>query len=70
MIIVLKFHWVVMLHVLGLKLMICNVCTAEWDLGGFPPWLLTIEPALKLRSSDSSYLSLVFLSKHDQSFGM
>lgn len=31
----------------------------EWDLGGFPPWLLTIEPALKLRSSDSSYLSLV-----------
>ncbi|TVU20442.1 hypothetical protein EJB05_36650 [Eragrostis curvula] len=24
----------------------------EWDLGGFPPWLLTIEPALKLRSSD------------------
>lgn len=31
----------------------------EWDLGGFPPWLLTIEPALKLRSSDSAYLSLV-----------
>lgn len=31
----------------------------EWDLGGFPPWLLTIEPALKLRSSDSTYLSLV-----------
>ncbi|KAK3138147.1 hypothetical protein QOZ80_5AG0365160 [Eleusine coracana subsp. coracana] len=31
----------------------------EWDLGGFPPWLLSIEPALKLRSSDSTYLSLV-----------
>ncbi|VAH21963.1 unnamed protein product [Triticum turgidum subsp. durum] len=31
----------------------------EWDLGGFPPWLLTIEPAIKLRSSDSTYLSLV-----------
>uniref|UniRef100_A0ACD5U0X7 Uncharacterized protein n=1 Tax=Avena sativa TaxID=4498 RepID=A0ACD5U0X7_AVESA len=31
----------------------------EWDLGGFPPWLLTIKPALKLRSSDSTYLSLV-----------
>uniref|UniRef100_A0A452ZPD5 beta-galactosidase n=1 Tax=Aegilops tauschii subsp. strangulata TaxID=200361 RepID=A0A452ZPD5_AEGTS len=31
----------------------------EWDLGGFPPWLLTIEPALKLRSSDSTYLFLV-----------
>ncbi|KAJ1263835.1 hypothetical protein BS78_09G217200 [Paspalum vaginatum] len=31
----------------------------EWDLGGFPPWLLTIEPALKLRSSDPTYLSLV-----------
>ncbi|OEL35585.1 Beta-galactosidase 8 [Dichanthelium oligosanthes] len=31
----------------------------EWDLGGFPPWLLAIEPALKLRSSDSTYLSLV-----------
>ncbi|KAL6851717.1 hypothetical protein ACP4OV_020281 [Aristida adscensionis] len=31
----------------------------KWDLGGFPPWLLAIEPALKLRSSDSTYLSLV-----------
>ncbi|GJN15072.1 hypothetical protein PR202_gb01961 [Eleusine coracana subsp. coracana] len=31
----------------------------EWDLGGFPPWLLSIEPALKLRSSDSTYLSLI-----------
>ncbi|KAJ3669603.1 hypothetical protein LUZ60_011553 [Juncus effusus] len=34
------------------------VC-GEWDLGGFPAWLLSIEPALKLRSSDSTYLSLV-----------
>ncbi|PON96156.1 Beta-galactosidase 1-like [Trema orientale] len=32
---------------------------AEWDLGGFPPWLLAIEPALKLRSSDPAYLQLV-----------
>uniref|UniRef100_A0A0E0L536 beta-galactosidase n=1 Tax=Oryza punctata TaxID=4537 RepID=A0A0E0L536_ORYPU len=31
----------------------------EWDLGGFPPWLLTIEPTIELRSSDSTYLSLV-----------
>jgi hypothetical protein len=37
----------------------CNVHTTEWDLGGFPPWLLSIEPALKLRSSDSTYISLV-----------
>ncbi|KAK8970639.1 Beta-galactosidase 17 [Platanthera guangdongensis] len=32
---------------------------AEWDLGGFPAWLLAIEPALKLRSSDPVYLHLV-----------
>ncbi|KDP40762.1 hypothetical protein JCGZ_24761 [Jatropha curcas] len=32
---------------------------AEWDLGGFPAWLLAIEPALKLRSSDPAYLQLV-----------
>lgn len=51
---------IVQLHVLELRFIICNVCTAEWDLGGFPPWLLTIEPALKLRSSDLTYLSLVF----------
>lgn len=31
----------------------------EWDLGGFPPWLLATTPALKLRSSDTSYLQLV-----------
>ncbi|CAN1286585.1 Beta-galactosidase 17 [Linum perenne] len=31
----------------------------EWDLGGFPPWLLAIEPPLKLRSSDRNYLQLV-----------
>nr|GEV37617.1 beta-galactosidase 17 [Tanacetum cinerariifolium] len=31
----------------------------EWDFGGFPAWLLTKEPALKLRSSDPAYLSLV-----------
>ncbi|XP_044478765.1 beta-galactosidase 17-like isoform X2 [Mangifera indica] len=32
---------------------------AEWDFGGFPPWLLAIKPALKLRSSDHVYLGLV-----------
>uniref|UniRef100_A0A2P2KCG9 beta-galactosidase n=1 Tax=Rhizophora mucronata TaxID=61149 RepID=A0A2P2KCG9_RHIMU len=32
---------------------------AEWDLGGFPAWLLAIEPAIKLRSSDPVYLQLV-----------
>lgn len=32
---------------------------AEWDLGGFPPWLLAIEPALSLRSSDPAFLDLV-----------
>lgn len=31
----------------------------EWDLGGFPAWLLAIEPPLKLRSSDPAYLRLV-----------
>lgn len=31
----------------------------EWDLGGFPAWLLAIEPALRLRSSDPTFLSLV-----------
>ncbi|KAJ8637854.1 hypothetical protein MRB53_012121 [Persea americana] len=32
---------------------------AEWDLGGFPAWLLAIEPALRLRSSDPAFLALV-----------
>ncbi|PWA63941.1 beta-galactosidase 17 [Artemisia annua] len=32
---------------------------AEWDFGGFPAWLLSKEPALKLRSSDPAYLALV-----------
>ncbi|KAK9280929.1 hypothetical protein L1049_003820 [Liquidambar formosana] len=32
---------------------------AEWDLGGFPAWLLAINPALKLRSSDPAFLQLV-----------
>ncbi|XP_078428926.1 beta-galactosidase 17 isoform X2 [Wolffia australiana] len=32
---------------------------AEWDLGGFPAWLLAVEPALKLRSSDPDFLQLV-----------
>ncbi|CAI0419519.1 unnamed protein product [Linum tenue] len=31
----------------------------EWDLGGFPAWLLATEPPLKLRSSDPAYLRLV-----------
>ncbi|KAG5526212.1 hypothetical protein RHGRI_032477 [Rhododendron griersonianum] len=35
----------------------------EWDLGGFPPWLLAVEPALKLRSSDPAFL---YLSSGDE----
>ncbi|XP_043704468.1 beta-galactosidase 17 isoform X2 [Telopea speciosissima] len=31
----------------------------EWDLGGFPAWLLAVEPALRLRSSDPAFLQLV-----------
>ncbi|CAM0954269.1 unnamed protein product [Alopecurus aequalis] len=48
-------HELEMLVMLRVGPYICG----EWDLGGFPPWLLTIEPSLKLRSSDSTYLSLV-----------
>ncbi|XP_078152313.1 beta-galactosidase 17 [Carex rostrata] len=48
-------------HELGFLIMLRAgpyIC-GEWDLGGFPAWLLSIEPALELRSSDSTYLSLV-----------
>ncbi|CAN8239585.1 unnamed protein product [Cochlearia groenlandica] len=31
----------------------------EWDLGGFPAWLLAVKPPLKLRTSDPAYLKLV-----------
>lgn len=31
----------------------------EWDFGGFPAWLLAVEPALKLRSSDPAFTDLV-----------
>ncbi|KFK41739.1 hypothetical protein AALP_AA2G166300 [Arabis alpina] len=31
----------------------------EWDLGGFPAWLLAVKPRLKLRTSDPAYLKLV-----------
>uniref|UniRef100_A0A1J3KAF8 Beta-galactosidase n=1 Tax=Noccaea caerulescens TaxID=107243 RepID=A0A1J3KAF8_NOCCA len=31
----------------------------EWDLGGFPVWLLAVKPPLELRTSDSAYLKLV-----------
>ncbi|CAH2066993.1 unnamed protein product [Thlaspi arvense] len=31
----------------------------EWDLGGFPAWLLAVQPPLKLRTSDPAYLKLV-----------
>ena len=43
---------------LNVSLISC-VCLLEWDLGGFPAWLLAIEPPLKLRSSDPAYLRLV-----------
>lgn len=29
---------------------------AEWEMGGFPSWLLTIDPSIALRSSDPTYL--------------
>ncbi|KAK4781138.1 hypothetical protein SAY87_017244 [Trapa incisa] len=32
---------------------------AEWDFGGFPAWLLSLTPALKLRSSDPEFVKLV-----------
>ncbi|KAJ4884437.1 Beta-galactosidase 17 [Raphanus sativus] len=31
----------------------------EWDLGGFPAWLLAVKPPLKLRTADHAYLKLV-----------
>ncbi|ESQ27891.1 hypothetical protein EUTSA_v10018211mg [Eutrema salsugineum] len=31
----------------------------EWDFGGFPAWLLAVQPPLKLRTSDPAYLKLV-----------
>ena len=37
----------------------CTVSLAEWDFGGFPPWLLTVKPQLSLRSSDPNYIGLV-----------
>lgn len=48
-------------HKLGLLVMLRvgpYIC-GEWDLGGFPAWLLAIEPAFKLRSSDPKFLQLV-----------
>ncbi|OWM76581.1 hypothetical protein CDL15_Pgr005545 [Punica granatum] len=32
---------------------------AEWDFGGFPAWLLALDPAVKLRSSDPKFIQLV-----------
>ncbi|CAH8584557.1 unnamed protein product [Schistosoma turkestanicum] len=32
---------------------------AEWDFGGLPPWLLRINPLMKLRSSDPEYMNYV-----------
>ncbi|EPS69288.1 beta-galactosidase, partial [Genlisea aurea] len=31
----------------------------EWDLGGFPSWLLTKDPPIRLRSSDPAFIELV-----------
>uniref|UniRef100_A0A2N9HLX8 Beta-galactosidase n=1 Tax=Fagus sylvatica TaxID=28930 RepID=A0A2N9HLX8_FAGSY len=48
-------------HKLGFLVMLRAgpyIC-AEWDLGGFPAWLLATEPALRLRSSDPAFLHLV-----------
>lgn len=43
------------------KLVLINVpvFVAEWDLGGFPAWLLAVKPRLRLRTSDPAYLKLV-----------
>ncbi|KAJ7951619.1 Beta-galactosidase [Quillaja saponaria] len=48
-------------HKLGFLVMLRAgpyIC-AEWDLGGFPAWLLDLKPSLKLRSSDPDFLHLV-----------
>ncbi|KAK4269231.1 hypothetical protein QN277_022417 [Acacia crassicarpa] len=48
-------------HKLGLLVMLRPgpyIC-AEWDLGGFPSWLLAMDPSPKLRSSDPTFLQLV-----------
>ncbi|ONK59308.1 uncharacterized protein A4U43_C08F5110 [Asparagus officinalis] len=48
-------------HKLGFLVMLRPgpyIC-GEWDLGGFPSWLLSVEPAIRLRSSDPSFLQLV-----------
>lgn len=48
-------------HKLGFLVMLRPgpyIC-GEWDLGGFPAWMLSIKPALKLRSSDPAFLQLV-----------
>ncbi|KAF5192757.1 Beta-galactosidase [Thalictrum thalictroides] len=48
-------------HKLGFLVMLRPgpyIC-AEWDFGGFPAWMLSIEPALRLRSSDPAFLELV-----------
>ncbi|GAM27669.1 hypothetical protein SAMD00019534_108450, partial [Acytostelium subglobosum LB1] len=31
----------------------------EWEFGGFPPWLLTLDPNIALRTSDQTYLNAV-----------
>lgn len=49
-------HKQMLIHVL--------VCVTEWDLGGFPAWLLAVKPPLKLRAADPAYLKLV--SNHKQ----
>jgi len=35
------------------------ISMTEWDLGGFPAWLLAVKPRLQLRTSDPVYLKLV-----------
>ncbi|CAN6441788.1 unnamed protein product [Victoria cruziana] len=48
-------------HTLGFLVMLRigpYIC-AEWDLGGFPLWLLNVEPPVRLRSSDNAYLIFV-----------
>eukprot|EP01132_Coremiostelium_polycephalum_P005310 gene5310-6615_t len=48
-------------HELGLLVILRPgpyIC-AEWDLGGLPPWILSLYPDISLRSSDPDFLQLV-----------
>ncbi len=37
---------------------------AEWDFGGFPAWLLALQPPVQLRSSNNLFLNMVHTHLH------